>query len=215
MSLPAFGKEFNFDLCRIFTAKYNETSTLNWIYDKDLLDATNFELYITSFYFTVTTIVTVGYGDITAKTINKINLLHIILKIAYKNLGEKIVAIFLMLIGVIAFSFGTGALSSIIASYDSSQAKLKEKMSTLNDINKEYDININLFRKLIQSINYDHSKKSRDFTHFMDELPYKLRVELAMEIHKKIYQTVAFFQNKDKSFIAWIGKLLRPINVQE
>ena len=69
-----------------------------------------------------------------------------------------------MLIGVIAFSFGTGALSSIISSYDSSQAKLKEKMSTLNDINKEYHLNTELFKKLIQSINYDHSKKSRDFT---------------------------------------------------
>lgn len=47
----------------------------------------------------------------------------------------------------------------------------------------------------------------------MDELPYKLRVELAMEIHKKIYETVNFFKDKEKSFIAWIGKLLRPINV--
>jgi len=27
----------------------------------------------------------------------------------------------------------------------------------------------------------------------MEELPYKLKVELAMEIHKKIYKTVSFF----------------------
>jgi len=27
----------------------------------------------------------------------------------------------------------------------------------------------------------------------MEELPYKLKVELAMEIHKKIYNTVNFF----------------------
>ena len=139
---------------------------------------------------------TVGYGDITAV-----------------GDGEKLVAVFLMMLGVIAFSFGTGALSSIIASYDSSQARLKEKMSTLTDINKEYKINPELFRRLIQSITYDHSKKSRDFTQFMEELPYKLRMELAMEIHKKIYQTVAFFKYKEKSFIAWIGKLLRPMNV--
>lgn len=61
------------------------------------------ELYSAAFYFTVTTIVTVGYGDITAQ-----------------NVGERWVAVLLMLIGVIAFSFGTGALSSIIANYDSS-----------------------------------------------------------------------------------------------
>ena len=74
-------------------------------------------MYITSFYFTVTTIVTVGYGDITAQ-----------------NTGERIICILLMIVGVIAFSFATGSLSSIISNYDSSQAKLKEKIATLNDI---------------------------------------------------------------------------------
>lgn len=55
------------------------------------------ELYITSFYFTITTIVTVGYGDITAVSV-----------------PEKITAVFLMITGVIAFSFATGTLASII-----------------------------------------------------------------------------------------------------
>ena len=59
------------------------------------------ELYITSFYFTTTTILTVGYGDISA--ISK---------------SEKVLCIILMIIGVISFSFATGSLSSIIANYD-------------------------------------------------------------------------------------------------
>ena len=57
----------------------------------------NMELYVTSFYFTTTTILTVGYGDITPISIT-----------------EKILCIFLMIIGVVSFSFATGALSSII-----------------------------------------------------------------------------------------------------
>ncbi len=36
-----------------------------------------------------------------------------------------------------------------------------------------------------------------------------------MEIHKNIYITVDFFKNKEKSFIAWIGPLLKPQNTQE
>jgi hypothetical protein len=52
---------------------------------------------MTAFYFTITTIVTVGYGDITAISVI-----------------EKIVAVFLMITGVIAFSFATGTLASII-----------------------------------------------------------------------------------------------------
>jgi hypothetical protein len=75
------------------------------------------ELYVTSFYYTTTTILTVGYGDITAI-----------------SLYEKLLCIILMIIGVISFSFATGALSSIISNYDSSEANLKYKISKLNSI---------------------------------------------------------------------------------
>lgn len=84
-------------------------------------DYMDVELYIVSFYFTVTTIVTVGYGDITPK-----------------NSGERVICILLMLIGVISFSIGTGILSSIIANYDTALAKLEEKMTTLQDMRTEY-----------------------------------------------------------------------------
>jgi hypothetical protein len=65
------------------------------------------DLYVTSFYFTTTTILTVGYGDILAV-----------------NMSEKILCIILMIIGVISFSFATGSLSSIIANYDQFEAVL-------------------------------------------------------------------------------------------
>jgi hypothetical protein len=79
----------------------------------------------------------------------------------------------------------------------------------------EYQLGTELYKKLHKSIQYNHSKKSRDFYLFMEELPYKLKVELAMEIHKKIYKTVNFFQNKEKNFIVWIVTLLRPSFIQE
>ena len=49
----------------------------------------------------------------------------------------------------------------------------------------------------------------------MEELTYKLKVKLAIEIHKNIYMTISFFQNKEKNFIVWIVTLLRPSFVQE
>lgn len=118
-----------------------------------------------------------------------------------------------MITGVVAFSFATGALSSIISNYDSTEAKLKEKMATLNDIQGEYKINDDLFNKLVKTIKYDHSKKSKDVLQFMEELPHKLKLELAMAIHKKMYASVIFFDKKEKSFIAWIGTVIHPMNV--
>lgn len=75
------------------------------------------EQYLTSFYFTITTITTVGYGDISGGTI-----------------AEKIGAIVLMLLGVISFSVASASLSSIFASFDQGEAALREKMSLLRKL---------------------------------------------------------------------------------
>jgi hypothetical protein len=64
-------------------------------------------------------------------------------------------------------------------------------------------------------VHYDHSRKSKDFIEFLDELPHKIKIELAMKIHAQMYSNIKFFKEKDKTFIAWVGTLLRPLNVQE
>jgi hypothetical protein len=89
--------------------------------------------------------VTVGYGDITPYSVE-----------------EKVLCILLMLIGIVSFSFATGTLASLIASIDSQEASLKEKMSVLNDIQEDYEIDHDLFNKLAKTIRYDHTKKKRD-----------------------------------------------------
>ena len=53
-----------------------------------------------------------------------------------------------------------------------------------------------------------------DTVSFVEELPYKLRIELASRIHKKILAAVNFFKDKPKDFIAFIGHRLRPIRIK-
>jgi hypothetical protein len=45
-----------------------------------------------------------------------------------------------MLIGVVAFSFATGSISSIIANADTAEDKLRAKMEILKELNVEYGI---------------------------------------------------------------------------
>lgn len=54
-----------------------------------------------SIYFTISTVTTVGYGDNAAHTT-----------------PERIFCIVLMVLGVIVFTFVSGALSSMLSSYD-------------------------------------------------------------------------------------------------
>ena len=90
---------------------------MNWIDLKDYNDQSGGEIYTTAVYFCITTITTVGYGDITGNTT-----------------GERIFCILLMLLGVIAFSFATGSLSSILSQYDSAQKKFKQDMKLLDQL---------------------------------------------------------------------------------
>lgn len=121
----------------IFTAHYDK-SQANWIEDKGYSDYSAFELYITSMYFTVTTITTVGYGDISAQ-----------------NTAERIFCVFLMLLGVISFSFSTGSLSSVMSSYDASQASYREKLTVLTEIHSKYNISQNLHDEIKKLIKFD------------------------------------------------------------
>ena len=87
------------------------------------MDLKNHRLYLVSFYWTITTITTVGYGDISAGTD-----------------FERLFSIVVMIAGVIGFSIATGSLSSIMSNLDSANAKLKEKLNTLEGIKRDYHI---------------------------------------------------------------------------
>ena len=49
----------------------------------------------------------------------------------------------------------------------------------------------------------------------MEELPSKIRIELAIAIHNKMYSSIRFFKTRDHKFIVWIGTILRPVNIQQ
>lgn len=81
------------------------------------MEFTAVQIYMISLYFVSTTVTTVGYGDI-----NPVNDI------------ERIFCTIMLYIGVIAFSYSTGSLSSIITNYDNSQLGMKMKLETLEKI---------------------------------------------------------------------------------
>jgi hypothetical protein len=96
-------------LCHIVSCLWVLVATFNgieevsgsWLDQNNLIGLSMSELYLTSFYFTVTTITTVGYGDISACTPS-----------------EQMFCIIIMIIGVISFSFASGSLASILQNSD-------------------------------------------------------------------------------------------------
>lgn len=89
----------------IFAAKLDGYGPDTWITRHGYVDDSEPMIYLAALYWTFTTMSTVGYGDITART------------------GlEQFLAIVLMLFGVVFFSFVIGSISSIFNRLDSREA---------------------------------------------------------------------------------------------
>jgi hypothetical protein len=126
--------------------KFTPEGEPSWI-DK-YIELDNLYLYITSFYFTVTTITTVGYGDISGVS----------------NNIERIFCSFIMITGVISFSFASGSLASILQNYDTQNAKITEKMTTLNKIKDEHDLPMDFFVRLKKAVSHSNSGDVEEIT---------------------------------------------------
>mgnify|MGYP001626706906 CR=1 FL=1 len=112
----------------VFLAVFDDDVEGVWRFSDPYLYYGAFDLYITSIYWTVTTMSTVGYGDISAHTTM-----------------ERIFAIIIMITGVLAFNLISGALGALITNYDSSQAALQEKLLFLNNMKTKYKITNELY----------------------------------------------------------------------
>lgn len=107
----------------IFLGQLTKTSYPAWTEGAIEDTEDDLDLYILSFYFVVTTVTTVGYGDYSPD-----------------NRYERIFCMFLMVIGVSSFTFVSGALSSIMSNYDQGQAELQEQFLHLNRLRGLYNI---------------------------------------------------------------------------
>jgi len=90
---------------------------------------------LTSFYFTITTFSTVGYGDISAVSPT-----------------EKVFNIIIMLIGVTAFACGTSSLTNLLNLYDQENARLQENIVILNQIYQEYNLPLSLYENVKKTL---------------------------------------------------------------
>lgn len=135
---------FNFALCThifaciwIITGQIDEGNPDSWMAG-DIAKLDESGQYLTAFYFTITTITTVGYGDFSPGTFI-----------------EKIVGIVIMFVGVMAFSFASGSLASYISQKDNHSAIYAEKMAILDRLFNENEIPIELFSKVKKNLRYN------------------------------------------------------------
>jgi len=170
----------------------------SWIYRYNLQDAPGSEVYLNAFYFCLTTLTTVGYGDISAKT-----KLEILFSISW------------MLIGVAFYSLVIGIISAFFSTKDTKETLLKQRLQMVDDYCTSLGVKEELQNKLKNSISYSSDKLAflwlSSTEDIFSELSVQLKYEFLVAIHQTLITSCEFFRNRDISFAVRIVPLLKPV----
>ncbi|HMB01277.1 MAG TPA: ion transporter [Spirochaetota bacterium] len=152
-------------------------------------------VYTHSIYWCITTLTTVGYGDITPQ-----------------NNLERIYTMMVMILGVGIYGYVIGNISSLLANIDVAKAGFLKKMEDISSFLNYKNVPLRLQEKVRNYYNYLwESKMGQNEKSMLADLPESLRTELSMSINRQIIEKVPFFKNADEKFIKDIVLLLTPL----
>ncbi len=152
--------------------------TCGWmlIYPDPTLDATSF--YIKANYWALTTLTTIGYGDITPTT----------------NVG-RIFTMFIMVTGVAMYGFIIGNVSRLLMLADRRKEAQKEKMGELSFLMKHYRVPMGLQKQVFSFYHHLLSNRFMDAeSKVLSELPPALQNELQVYMKMKLISNIPIFE---------------------
>ncbi len=172
--------------------------TVTWVSsynDGQGLDATPDVQYLYSLYWALTTLTTVGYGDITPT-----------------NDVERGYTLFALLTGALVFGYMLSSIGSLVQAIDRQSALVEEKMDGI----KEYMV----FRKLPRDLTvrmrkyyeYYYSRKTAfDEAEILGGLSMGLRIEVVSAVMESTIGRIPLFtEHIDKSFQLELFPMLQP-----
>ena len=152
-------------------------------------------LYLVSLYWSVMTITTIGYGDVTPVTE-----------------AEQLVTCVCMLLGAFHFGYVIGTVGSILNSRNMKQQKFREKLNNLNQFMDEFRFKSPFKRELRQFTHYEHSNTDLDEYHeLLANLSPKLRGVVSQKMNSKWIKKLKVFQGASPSFIYDFSTALRQV----
>ena len=159
-------------------------------------DDSNKRNYITGFYFSLTTIITVGYGDVTAVSYN-----------------ERLYTIVLMILGVCLYSCVLSILSSLFEDFQTKEKNNKKNIYLLDEIRTKYHIPNEIYHKVLRYLKYTSVINSKDNNLLLDSLPKYYKSALLYEIHGESLNNLNFFKGKSNEFKFTSVLFLKELNL--
>lgn len=158
-------------------------------------DVDSWSWYVNSLYWTITTLTTVGYGDITPVT----------------N-AQKFYAMFVELAGILTYGYLIGNVVNILSKKDPAKSKFRENMEKLSALSRLRNLPSDLQNKIKDYYVYMWKRKMGfDEAEFIEGLPVGLKKEVSLQLKKEIVEKIPLFQNTTEHFLMEIALRLKPM----
>jgi voltage-gated potassium channel len=152
-------------------------------------------LYIRAFYWTITTLTTIGYGDITP--IGPV---------------QTVFVIFIELLGAAMYGMIIGNIANLIANIDVAKSQYREKLDKINAFLNYRNIPHDLQRKINDYYSYLwESRRGYDESAVIEDLPVALKTTVALQINREVIEKVPLFQTAGEDLIREIVLNLTPV----
>ena len=170
----------------------------NWLCDELISHPkkeNKFYLYTLALYFSLATIISVGYGDVTVT--NKI---------------ERTYNIILMIFGVCLYSFAISIVSSLFEKLMEREKEENKRLYIAHEIKKSYPISDDLFERLIRYLNFTKSYNRNNPSLLIESLPKHLKNKLMYKMNENSMKHLNFLKDKTYDFKYKAIQFLKQIN---
>ncbi|KAL4498377.1 hypothetical protein ABPG72_013183 [Tetrahymena utriculariae] len=153
-----------------------------WIQYKSIQDAGIFTQYIYSFYYITTTMITVGYGDITPQ-----------------NEIEITFSVLIMYLTSVVYAYSLNCIGNILYNINESHKDFRSDMRTIHQLMEEQNVKQSVRVKISNYVEYlckesNHQKKAKQ-DQILSKLSHQLRSELMNEIKGKFISEIPLFKD--------------------
>jgi len=150
----------------------------SWAVRAGIVQADAVTRYIRSLYWTITTMTTVGYGDITpARTV------------------EYVFSSLVMLLGASIFAFIIGSIASLLTGIQAGKNRHWERIDSVTEFLRQRRVPADLNSKVRSYYEYVWSHhQGLDTNTMLNDFPRPLRLEIMLQLAANILETVPLFK---------------------
>ncbi|KAL4454667.1 hypothetical protein ABPG74_021872 [Tetrahymena malaccensis] len=193
-------------LCHLFACAwfmlgdYQQSNYMlnNWVNVNNLVGSSIVSQYVSSIYFSVVTISTIGYGDIVAKSDI-----------------EKVFICFMAIFTSVIFSYILTNIQSVYKGYHSKRKVYIRHLAELNNYLYSRDVNPHLQQMARKYLKYVHTQNHQKRVlpnQTLNVLSKFLKEEIIEEIFKRSIKNIPFLQQFSHQFLNALAHKMKEVN---